>query len=137
MPIDKLLRRMLTFFLPAECRSFRRRLRAMPPDCPHVTERYGHTAKRKGAPCKRPWKTFASNTITEVYYIVRSHGQERSRHAYRLTVDGETCVIYNGRSEMSLQFDMLMLAVRGLCGLDADATPTLGQVEEMLRVANG
>ena len=82
-------------------------------------------------------KLYVTDKNEQVYYIVRSHGQERSRHAYRLSVDGETCVIYNGRSEMSLQFDMLMLAVRGLCGLDAGATPTLGQVEEMLRVANG
>lgn len=82
-------------------------------------------------------KLYVTDKNEQVYYIVRSHGQERSRHAYRLTVDGETCVIYNGRSEMALQFDMLMLAVRGLCGLDAEATPTLGQVEEMLRVVNG
>lgn len=82
-------------------------------------------------------KLYVTDKNEQVYYIVRSHGQERSRHAYRLTVDGETCVIYNGRSEMSLQFDMLMLAVRGLCGLDDEATPTLGQVEEMLRVVNG
>ena len=82
-------------------------------------------------------KLYVTDKNEQVYYIVRSHGQERSRHAYRLTVDGETCVIYNGRSEMSLQFDILMLAVRGLCGLYADTTPTLGQVEEMLRVANG
>lgn len=37
---------------------------------------------------------------------------------------------------MALQFDLLMLAVRGLCGLDAAATPTLSMVEEMLKAAN-
>ena len=72
----------------------------------------------------------------QVYYIVRSSGQERSRHAYKLRMHGDNCIIDNGVSEMALQFDLLMLAVRGLCGLDAAATPTLSMVEEMLKAAN-
>ena len=65
-----------------------------------------------------------------------SECSERSRHAYRLAVRGDNCIIHNGMAEMSLQFDMLMLAVRGLCGLEAGATPTLSMVEEMLKAAN-
>lgn len=72
----------------------------------------------------------------QVYYIVRSQGHERERHAYRLAVDGDNCVINNGSMEISLQFDLLMLAVRSLCGLNADATPSLSAVEEMLHAAN-
>ena len=53
-----------------------------------------------------------------------------------LTVDGENCLINNGRAEITLQFDMLMLAVRALCGLNAEATPTLNMVEEMLKAVN-
>ena len=49
---------------------------------------------------------------------------------------GDNCIIDNGVTEMALQFDMLMLAVRGLCGLEAGATPTLSMVEEMLKAAN-
>ena len=37
---------------------------------------------------------------------------------------------------MTLPFDMLMLAVRSLCGLDENATPSLELVEETLRAAN-
>ena len=37
---------------------------------------------------------------------------------------------------MVLQFDMLMLAVRGLCGLDDGATPSLEMVEDLLKAAN-
>lgn len=81
-------------------------------------------------------KLYVTDTNEQVYYIVRSRGQQRTRHAYRLAVKGESCTIFNGVTEMSLPFDMLMLAVRGLCGLDAAATPTLGQVEELLRAAN-
>ena len=72
----------------------------------------------------------------QVYYIVRTQGRERTRHAYRLSMQDDVCIINNGRMEITLQFDMLMLAVRSLCGLNADATPTLDMVEEMLREAN-
>lgn len=72
----------------------------------------------------------------QVYYIVRSNGPERSHHAYRLTVQDDNCIINNGKAEITLKFDMLMLAVRTLCGLNADATPSLEMVEEMLKAAN-
>lgn len=72
----------------------------------------------------------------QVYYVVRSSGKERSRQAYRLSMREDNCIIKNGKTEMTLQFDMLMLAVRALCGLDADATPSLDMVEEMLKAAN-
>ena len=81
-------------------------------------------------------KLYVTDKNEQVYYIVRSSGQERTRHAYRLTMHGDTCVIHNGLAEISLKFDMLMLAVRGLCGLDTDATPSLAMVEEMLKAAN-
>lgn len=72
----------------------------------------------------------------QVYYIVRSSGRNRTRHAYRLSVQDDNCIINNGKAEITLKFDMLMLAVRALCGLDADATPSLEMVEEMLKAAN-
>lgn len=81
-------------------------------------------------------KLYVTEQNEQVYYIVSGAGQNRSRRAYRVSVMGDHCVIHNGASEMVLQFDMLMLAVRGLCGLDADATPTLSMVEEMLKAAN-
>lgn len=72
----------------------------------------------------------------QVYYITRSDGHERSRHAYKLAIDGDTCIINNGKMEIAMKFDMLMLAVRGLCGLEAGATPSLTEVEEFLQAAN-
>lgn len=81
-------------------------------------------------------KLYVTENNEQVYYIVRSSGQDRSRHAYRLSVRGDNCIIYNGVTEMALQFDMLMLAVRGLCGLEAGATPSLSMVEDLLKAAN-
>ena len=81
-------------------------------------------------------KLYVTDNNEQVYYIVRSAGEERTRHAYRLSVQGENCVIDNGHSEMTMQFDMLMMAVRGLCGLEAGATPSLEMVEDMLKAAN-
>ena len=81
-------------------------------------------------------KLYVTDNNEQVYYIVRSAGQERTRHAYRFSMRGENCVIDNGQSEMTMQFDMLMTAVRGLCGLEAGATPSLEMVEDMLKAAN-
>ncbi len=81
-------------------------------------------------------KLYVTDNHEQVYYIVRGNGPERSRHAYKLAVKGDHCIIQNGATEMVLEFDMLMLAVRQLCGLDADATPSLCMVEEMLKAAN-
>ncbi len=81
-------------------------------------------------------KLYVTDQHEQVYYIVRGNGQDRTRHAYKLNVQGDHCIIHNGTSEITLQFEMLMLAVRQLCGLDAEATPSLCMVEEMLKAAN-
>lgn len=79
---------------------------------------------------------YVTDNGEQVYYIIRSDGHDRTRHAYRLAVHGDTCVINNGRSEITLQFDMLMLAIRALCGLNEETAPTLQKVEELLHAAN-
>lgn len=81
-------------------------------------------------------KLYVTEQHEQVYYIVSGSGVERSRRLYRVCVMGDHCVIHNGACEMTLQFDMLMLVVRGLCGLEAGATPSLHMVEEMLKAAN-
>ncbi|MBD5641753.1 MAG: hypothetical protein HDQ91_04985 [Desulfovibrio sp.] len=96
-------------------------------ECSHFDEDSGTLTRQQ---------LYLTDNNEQVYYIVRASGQERSRHAYRLAIDGDNCIINNGRSEIALKFDMLMLAVRSLCGLDAEATPSLEMVEEMLKAAN-
>lgn len=86
--------------------------------------------------CLTRQQLYITDNGDQVYYIVRSIGKKRERHAYRLSVQEDKCVINNGKNEMTLQFDLLMLAVRGLVGLNADATPSLQAVEEMLHAAN-
>lgn len=80
---------------------------------------------------------YVTDNGEQIYYIVSSNGRERSRRAYRLGIHEDNCVINNGKAEITLKFDMLMLAVRALCGLDANATPSLEMVEEMLKAVNG
>lgn len=81
-------------------------------------------------------KLFVTDSNEQVYYIVRSRGRDHSRHAYRLKMDDGFCVINDGKNEICMQFDLLMLAVRGLCGLEDGATPSLSVVEEMLTACN-
>ena len=86
--------------------------------------------------CLTRQQLYVTDNRDQVYYIVRSCGHDRSRRAYRLAVRDDNCVIHNGTSEITLQFDMLMLAVRALCGLSAEDTPSLASVEEVLKAAN-
>ena len=79
---------------------------------------------------------YVTDTKEHVYSIVTGSGKQRSRRAYRVTLQGDTCIINDGRNEMTIGYDMLMLAVRSLTGLDQDATPTLEMIEETLNAAN-
>jgi len=81
-------------------------------------------------------KLYVTEKNEHVYYIVSGSKEQRSRRVYNVSVMGDHCVIHNGSSEMTLQFDMLMLAVRGLCGLKDGDTPSLSVVEETLKAAN-
>ena len=82
-------------------------------------------------------KLFITEDNEQVYYIVTGSGAERSRRAYRLRLEGDQCVICNGTSEMVVQLDLLMLAVRGLCGFDLAGEQLLASIEETLKAANG
>ena len=81
-------------------------------------------------------KLYATESGEHIYSIVTGKGQQRSRRAYRVSLHGEACTINDGRTEMTLDLDMLMLAVRALSGLEKDDAPTLDLVEETLRAAN-
>lgn len=72
----------------------------------------------------------------QVYYVVRSRGRDRERHAYRLRMRDDICVIDNGRFEVSMGYDLLSLAVSRLCGIGEGAMPSREQMEELLRAAN-
>ena len=81
-------------------------------------------------------KLYVTDTNEHIYYLVSHGNEDRQRRAYRLSVLGDRCVIHNGNTEMVLQFDMLMLAVRNLCGLNAEAEPAIDLVEQTLKAAN-
>ena len=81
-------------------------------------------------------KLYVTDTNEHIYYLVSHCGEDRQRRAYRLSVLGDRCVIHNGNAEMVLQFDMLMLAVRNLCGLSAEAESAIDMVEQTLKAAN-
>lgn len=81
-------------------------------------------------------KLYVTDTHEQVYSIVSGSEGKRERRAYRIATHGDSCTVNNGSVEMTMPFDMLMLAVRALCRLDDDATPSLETVEETLRAAN-
>ena len=68
-------------------------------------------------------KLYTTESGEHVYSIVTGKGQQRSRRAYRVSLHGEACTINDGRTEMTLDLEMLMLAVRALSGLEKDDAP--------------
>ncbi len=81
-------------------------------------------------------KLYVTDSNEQIYYVVRSVGGAKSHHAFRFSVDNGNCVINNGKADVTLPFDMLMLVVRDLCGISAAETPSISEVEE-LNISHG
>lgn len=79
-------------------------------------------------------KLYITDQKEHVYVIQKSSEGRNLCRAYRVAVHGARCVIYNGRSSMELPLDLLLLAVRSLCGTEGGEA--LEQAEEILRSAN-
>ncbi len=81
-------------------------------------------------------KLYITDNHEQVYSIISGSEGRRERRAYRIATHGNSCTVNNGSIEMTMPFEMLMLAVRSLCGLNDEMTPNLDTVEETLRAAN-
>ena len=79
-------------------------------------------------------KLYVTDQNEQVYAVHKGIGGKTVCRAYRIAVHGERCVIYNGRYSMEIPLDLLLLAVRTLCGTDDGVA--LEQAEEILRAAN-
>ena len=77
-------------------------------------------------------KLYITDTNEQIYYIVRSNQEEKSHHAYRFSVKGENCTIYNGKETICLQFDALMEAVRCIAGIEEGDILSQGELDEMV-----
>lgn len=85
-------------------------------------------------------RLYVTDNGDQVYQVIRSSAEGRSRNAYRLSVDGDICNVNNGSEQtMSIQLDQLVLAVRTLCGpgIDAEDAGFVTAMEETMQVANG
>lgn len=72
-----------------------------------------------------------------VYSIVSGKGHSRSRRAYKVVLEeGTRCTINDGKQAMTVDAEMLMMAVTLLAGLDKEDAPTIEAVEDLLRAAN-
>ena len=79
-------------------------------------------------------KLYVTDQNEQVYVIQKGSGERSVCRAYRVSVHGERCVIYNGRYSMEIPLDLLLLAMRTLCG--TEDVMALEQAEEILRAAN-
>ncbi|GFM36142.1 hypothetical protein [Desulfovibrio psychrotolerans] len=83
-------------------------------------------------------RLYVTEQNQQVYSIVTSDGVNKDRRVYLLQVDGDMCRINNGLFDVTVQLDLLMTAVRGLCGLDGSGRSEefLQSLEETLRAVN-
>lgn len=79
-------------------------------------------------------KLYVTDQHEQVYVIQKGSEERNVCRAYRVSVHGERCVIYNGRYSMEIPLDLLLLAMRTLCGIEEGMA--LEQAEEILRAAN-
>ena len=78
-------------------------------------------------------KLYITEENDQIYYVVRSQGEKKTRHCYRYSVDGETCLVKNGSNTVALPFDQLMLAVQGMIGAEDGEIPTIGEIDDVER----
>lgn len=64
-------------------------------------------------------KLFVTDDGRQIYSVVSNAGATKWRRVYTMRVDGDLCRISNGIQEMTLEIDMLLTVVSGLCGIDA------------------
>lgn len=81
-------------------------------------------------------KLFITEKREQVYYIVSGKGRGRTRRAYTISMEGDVCVLSDGTQTLTLPFEMVMLALRSFCKVDAQAMANFDTVEEALRAAN-
>ncbi len=79
---------------------------------------------------------YVTDSGEHIYSITSGDGQKKSRRAYRVVLHGEQCTIHDGRTEITLELEMLMLAVKALTGIEKSEAPSLEMIEEILRAAN-
>lgn len=64
-------------------------------------------------------KLFVTDDGRQIYSVVSSADTAKWRRVYTMRVEGDLCRISNGIQEMTLDIDMLLTVVSGLCGIDA------------------
>ena len=81
-------------------------------------------------------KLYITESGEHVYAITTARGGKKSKRAYKVRMQGEICTIFDGHTEMTIELEMLMLAVRALAGMQGSDVSSLEIIEETLRAAN-
>lgn len=70
-------------------------------------------------------KLFITDDGRQVYSIVSNSNTAKWRRVYTMRVEDGLCRISSGSQEMTLDIDMLLTVVSGLCGIDASLDETV------------
>jgi len=78
-------------------------------------------------------KLYVTDKREHVYVIQKSFEGKKHCRAYRVSLRGDRCAMFNGRSVMEMPLELLLQGMKVLCG--AEDGVALEQVEESLRSA--
>ncbi len=83
-------------------------------------------------------RLYVTDQNHQVYTIVTSNGTQKERRVYMLKPEGDQCRISNGLFDVTVPIELLMLAVRGLCGVTGceQGDNFIATLEESLTAAN-
>ena len=83
-------------------------------------------------------KLFVADDGRQIYSIVSGSSTAKWRRVYTMRIEGDICHIDNGIQAITLDTDMLLTAVFGLCGMDATQGEAVRNfIEDSRRIANG
>lgn len=82
-------------------------------------------------------KLFVAEDGRQIYSIVSGSSTAKWRRVYTMHLEDDYCHIDNGVQEITLNTDMLLTVVFGLCGMDADQGEAVRTfLEDSRRAAN-
>ena len=82
-------------------------------------------------------KLYVTDDGRQVYSVISGSNTAKWRRVYTLRIENDLCHIQNGTQEITLQTDMLLAVVFGLCGIDASQGEALRSfLEDSRKIAN-
>ncbi len=73
-------------------------------------------------------KLYVTNQNNQVHVITKETGRKQQSRAYRVTMNGSLCSIYDGKTTLEFPADLFMREMCALCGVPENVRAQIGEV---------